>query len=110
MADIEFRVATEFNVVKVRVSEEASKRIQVLQAACRCLGCERARIDDERFRRGLCDTCYGGVRNAIAKHRTTERDLMREGKLLAPLPGGRKPKNAFTAAVNGRTDTARAKE
>ncbi len=27
---------------------------------------------------------------------------MREGKLLKQSPGGRKPVNAFTAAVNGR--------
>lgn len=101
MADIEFRVATEFNVVKVRVTKEGEQRVDSLTKKHCCLGCEKQLTEEDRVRRGLCDTCYQGMKNAVNKQRVTERELMRDGKLLAPKPGGRKPANAFTASLQG---------
>lgn len=102
MGVFEFRVAKEFDVVKVRVSREGQERIARLQCEKKCLGCEEKFVEDERSRRGLCATCYGGVMNAVRKHGVSESELMREGKLLPPSKGGRKPRNAFTASLLGR--------
>jgi hypothetical protein len=101
---IQFRVATEFSVMKVNVSKEGEARIKQFTEEHRCLGCGK-KIDfanGERVRRGHCDTCYSGVRHAIRKKTVTEKELMQEGKLLPPAPGGRKPANDFTAAILGR--------
>ncbi len=67
MADIEFRVATEFSVVKVKVTQEGAARSARLQAEHRCLGCEKQCESTVRLRRGLCDTCYAGMRYAVRK-------------------------------------------
>lgn len=102
MAEFEFRVATEFNVVKVRISKEVQERIDRLRAENRCLGCEEPILDTDRVRRGLCSCCYGGVRHGLRKHTVTEKRLMEDGHLLPNKPGGRKPKNKFTASITGR--------
>lgn len=102
MAQVEFRVATEFNVVKVKVTNEAEERIKRLLAAGCCLGCEKSLATNERVRRGLCDTCYSGMRHAVKKRRTTENKLIAEGELLPPSPGGRKPANSFTEKLHNK--------
>ncbi|MCA9367986.1 hypothetical protein KC887_07050 [Candidatus Kaiserbacteria bacterium] len=102
MGVIEFRVATEFNVVKVKVTKETQSRVNAFSQENRCLGCEELIVDTDRKRRGLCSTCYAGVIHAIKKHGASEKQLMEEGKLLPPSPGGRKPANKFTASLCGR--------
>lgn len=102
MAEFEFRVATEFNVVKVKISKEVQERIDRLAAEHRCIGCEEVILETDKERRGLCSTCYSGVRNAMKKHGASEKRLMEDGHLLPSKPGGRVPKNKFTAALCGR--------
>lgn len=102
MGQVEFRVATEFNVVKVKVSAEAEQRIKELQEAGCCLGCKKKIEPEDRVRRGLCDTCYSGMRHAVKKRRTTENKLIAEGELLPPAQGGRRPANEFTKKLNAK--------
>lgn len=111
MAEFEFRVATEFNVVKVKISEETQQRIDRLLAIGACLGCEEPILEVDRMRRGLCSTCYAAVMTAIRKRNVSQKRLMEDGRLLPSKPGGRKPKNKFTAALAGRAgDTCNRKE
>lgn len=102
MPGFELRVATEFNVVKVKITKEVQARIDQLLAENRCLGCEEPIVEGERRRRGLCSTCHSGVMHAIRKGKKTEKELMEAGNLLAKDPGGRKPANKFTASLSGR--------
>lgn len=86
--------------MKVRTSAEVEERIARLTADRRCLGCEAEMPPEAKVRRGLCDTCYQGMKYAVRKRRITEIDLMRAGNLLPPSPGGRKPSNQFTASLH----------
>lgn len=106
MAEFEFRVATEFNVVKVKVTKEIQARVDELVAKGICLGCEEPILDVDRRRRGLCSTCYTAVCHGIHHHGVSAKALMEAGKLLPKKPGGRKPKNKFTASLYGRDDVA----
>lgn len=109
MGVFEFRVATEFNVVKVKVTDEGMQHIDKMTAAGCCLGCEEPLQPDDRPRRGLCSTCYAGVMHAVRKHGASEKSLMEKGRLLKAKPGGRKPKNKFTASLTGRESDIGAK-
>ncbi len=102
MPEVVFRVAREWDVMTVKRPRDAEQRIVALRAENKCLGCERKTIDGERVSRGLCGTCYHGMLNAVRKKRVTEAALIREGKLLPPSPGGRKPANDFTRELLGR--------
>lgn len=109
MGVFEFRVATEFNVVKVKVTDEGQAHIDKMTQEGRCLGCEEPLQPDDRPRRGLCSTCYCGVLNAVKHHGASQKTLMESGRLLKAQPGGRKPKNKFTASLTGREPEAGAK-
>lgn len=93
MSSAEFRVAKEYDVVKVKLTKEGRERIERLQAAGCCLGCERKMEPDERCTCGNCATCYNAVLKVPASVR---QQLANEGKTLAPTSGGRKPSNKFT--------------
>lgn len=97
MPDVMIRVATEFDVVNIRLSKDAVERVAKLTSEHRCLGCEEKLVDGERVTCGQCQTCYNAACHAIAKKRVKRADLIREGKMLAPQKGGRKPANDFTA-------------
>lgn len=93
MAEAVFRVAKEFDVVKVKLTKDGRERVERLTAANACLGCERKLDEDERCTCGNCATCY----NAILKlPKPTRVNLANEGKTLAPTKGGRRPANKFT--------------
>lgn len=102
MSEIVFRVAREFDVVKIRVTADVEKRIAQLQADGRCLGCEEKIKSGDRVSRGLCGTCYHGARYAMKRRRTSQAQLLREGRLLEASPGGRKPANKFTRELAGK--------
>jgi hypothetical protein len=100
MPEVMFRVATEFSVVKVKVTDEGQERVDRLSAEARCLGCEETLSG--KVRCGLCDTCYQGTRNAIRKKQVSRNDLIRSGHMRVPQTGGRKPKNEFTRSLQRR--------
>jgi hypothetical protein len=102
VSEVVFRVAREWDVVKVKISTEVEKRVVQLRAEGKCLGCEEPLTKGERVSRGLCMTCYHGARYAMKRRRTSEAQLLREGRLLEQNPGGRKPANKFTRELSGR--------
>lgn len=91
----------EVKVVKVKVSDEAVKRRERLQAECKCLGCERP-VGDKQTRRGLCPACYQAMLRATSSRRVTKTDLIREGKMLDRDQRGRSTENKFTRELAGR--------
>jgi hypothetical protein len=97
MSDAVFRVAKEFDVVKVRVTKDGRERIERLQTAGCCLGCERKLDPQERCTCGNCVTCYNAV---VSKPSSVRVQLMKEGKTLPPTKGGRKPANKFTRELS----------
>lgn len=93
MAEAVFRVAKEFDVMKVKLTKEGRERVERLSKEGRCLGCERKLQEGEKVTCGNCSTCY----NALLKVPVATRiEKANEGKTLAPSPGGRKPANKFT--------------
>jgi len=99
MPDVTIRVATEFDVVAIRLSKDATARVERLTTESKCLGCEQPFVDGERVTCGQCSTCYNAAHHAISKRRVTRISLIREGKMLPPGKGGRKPANDFTASL-----------
>lgn len=102
MSEVVFRVVREWDVVKVKISTDIERRIETLRAEGKCLGCEEPLPKGKRVSRGLCATCYHGARYAMTRRRTSEAQLLREGRLLQANPGGRKPANKFTRELSGR--------
>jgi hypothetical protein len=97
-----FRVVKEWDVVRVRVTEEGRKRIERLLAENRCLGCEEPFADGEKVCCGQCTTCYPASMKGIRNHKVSRNNLIREGKMLSPGPPGPKPKNNYTRELSGR--------
>lgn len=101
MSEVAFRVAKEWDVVRVRVTDEGQKRIDLLLPEGRCLGCEEKLQPGEQHKCGLHPTCYQAARRAINAKRVTRNQLIRDGKMLPPASGGRKPSNKFTRELAG---------
>lgn len=102
MSEIAFRVAKEWDVVKVRITDAGQKRADLLLSQGRCLGCEEKLQDGEQVKCGQCATCYQAARRAINSKSVSRSELIREGKMLAPRQGGRKPSNKFTQELSER--------
>lgn len=85
----------EHTVVSVKVTDSVFSRIREMQGE-RCLGCEREFTAGEKIVRGCCVTCYAAIRRAIQSRRISERELIREGRILAATKGGRRPQNAIS--------------
>lgn len=99
MPEVLYRVAREFDVIKVKPTKEGQERIDRLTPDRCCLGCERKVDEDERYTCGNCPTCY----NAILELPKNERvALMKSGETLTPTGGGRKHKNDFTRRLAER--------
>ncbi len=96
MSEIAFRVVKEWDVVKVRITDEGQKRIDLLLSQNRCLGCEEKIAEGEKTKCGLHPTCYHAARRAWIAGRVTRNQLLREGKMLPPAQGGARPINKFT--------------
>lgn len=84
----------------MRVTEEVHRRINEMSGQ-KCLGCEREFDADERTVRGCCLACYAAINRAIRSGRVTEKDMMKEGRILAAGPGGRKPVNPMSKELAG---------
>lgn len=97
MSEAVFRVAREFDVVKVKLTKDGRERVERLQSAGCCLGCERKFEPDERVTCGNCTTCYNALLEVAPSVRQQKAN---EGKTLAPGKGGRKPANKFTCELS----------
>lgn len=96
MQDEIVMVVTHMEAKRIRVPKEARERRDRLVSEGRCVGCEQEITGTMRVTRGLCATCYVTAMNHIRKGKITEAELMRQGYLLRPKKGGRKPTNKFT--------------
>lgn len=98
-----FRIAREFDVVKIKVTKEGQERVERLIAADFCLGCEQPLKRDEGGKLihvcGQCKTCYCATRRAIRAGRQRFEDLVRDGFAIPRATPGRKPVNKFTRMV-----------
>jgi hypothetical protein len=100
MSEVAFRVAKEWDVVRVRVSDEGTRRVAKLLADGRCVACEEPIEAGEQVKCGQCATCYQAARRAIKAKKVSRSQLIRDGKMLAPRDGGRKPSNKFTRELS----------
>lgn len=100
MGIVRFRVATEFNVVDVVVSEDVQKEVDRLKGEGRCLGCRQPIPAGDKVRLGQCSTCYGGTYRALKKGIKKFADLLQLG-VIAKEPRGPKPKNEYTKSLRG---------
>lgn len=87
--------------MKVRITDDVQKRIDLLLSQNRCLGCEEKFIEGEKGKCGLHPACYQAARRAINARRFSRGGLIRDGKMLQPSQGGRKPSNKFTRELSG---------
>lgn len=103
---IETLYETELIPVAVNVPTAVQKRRDDLIADGRCIACEEKLVPDKNgkinVRRGQCVACYSATRRNLDKRRVTKSELVREGKLLTPTKGGRKPRNEFTKQLARR--------
>ena len=112
MPEVMYRVAREYDVVTVRVSDQGQERIDRLVPNRQCLAtdCERKVGEKEHYTCGNCPTCYSAMLGIPESER---EKLIRDGETLAPSKGGRRPKNKFTAkcarlkAARSRTKSRR---
>jgi polyferredoxin len=102
MSEISFRVVKEWDVAKVRITDAGQKRADLMLSQGRCLACEEKLQPDEQVKCGQCATCYQAARRAMQKNVISRNELIREGKMLAPAQGGRKPSNKFTKELRER--------
>lgn len=102
MTEVAFRVAKEWDVVTIRISDSGQKRVAQLLSQNRCLGCEEKHDEGQEVKCGQCPTCYQASRRAITAKRVSRNELIREGKMLAPRTGGKRPINKFTQELSQR--------
>lgn len=102
MSEISFRVVKEWDVAKVRITESGQKRVDLLLSQGRCLGCEEKLQQGEQVKCGQCATCYQAARRAWQRKAISRNELIRDGKMLPPAQGGRKPSNKFTRELRER--------
>jgi hypothetical protein len=73
--------------VQVKLTPDGEKRRAKMLAECRCLGCGEVFAKGEESKRGLHLRCYEAFRRAVRAGRATDREMVREGKMLSPNPG-----------------------
>ena len=93
MSQAVFRVATEFDVVKVHLSDDVQAQVDQELADGKCLGCKQVK---PAVSCGQCSTCYPATMRKIAKKKANRNQLIREGYMLAPGDAGRRPSNEYT--------------
>ncbi len=104
MTETIFQVV-EVVAVTVKLTQQGEKRRSELLIQGRCLGCERQLVPGKRgdeVRCGQCNSCYAATQRNIKARRVTQNELVREGKLLKPTKGGRKPTNPYTKSLSER--------
>jgi protein-arginine kinase activator protein McsA len=93
---------TEVSLVAVKMNAERQSRRDRLMAAGCCIACERQFAPGAQSRRGQCSGCYQASLRKIRQGVVSDTDLIRDGYMLPPGPGGRKPTNPFTKYLSER--------
>lgn len=78
--------------VSIRVSADGEKHRDKMRSECRCLGCgekfSAAELTEAgKVKRGLHNRCYEAFRRARDRGEVTEKEMVRNGKMLEPDPG-----------------------
>lgn len=73
--------------VQIKVTPDGEKRRDKLISQNCCLGCGEPFAKGEEGKRGLHVRCYEAFRRAVKKGIATDRQMVREGKMLSPQPG-----------------------
>ncbi len=90
--------------MKVKLTKEGEERYNRLRSENKCLHCGEPLVPGEKVVCGCHVGCDQSQRNAINTGRTTQNQLIKEGKRTIPYEHGRgrKPKSAATAELLGR--------
>mgnify|MGYP006921395235 CR=1 FL=1 len=88
MSIIEFRVAREFDVVKIKRNTSVDDEVKAKVEANICLLCGKA-YGNAEIVRGNHRNCYSSLMRLCSKGEEDEGELMRDGVLLPADGGGR---------------------
>ena len=88
MSIIEFRVAREFDVVKIKRNTTVDDEVAAKVAAKTCLLCNKP-YGSAEIVRGNHRNCYSSLMRLCNKGEEDETELMRDGVLLPADGGGR---------------------
>lgn len=102
MYDLVFRVARDFDVIKVRQTKAVQERVARLTGANKCLACECDLALAKKVVSGCCSSCAQSQYYAMRKKKTTLIELIRLGERLPAQPPGRKPNSHYAAKLLGR--------
>lgn len=82
--------------VSIRISDEVKRRVDLLIAQGKCLGCEEVPSETGTVRCGQCDRCYNRSLRRIERREVTRTELIRKGMMLPPGKPGPKPDDRYT--------------
>ncbi len=88
MSIIEFRVAREFDVVKIKREKTVDEEVASMVKAKKCLLCGEC-YGSAEIVRGNHRNCYNSLMYLVRTGKEAESDLMRDGVLLPSDGGGR---------------------
>lgn len=83
---------------QIRMAKKDSQRVEAALEAGKCLSCDKP---GSHMTRGLCSACYQAARRAIRFGRSSENDLVTQGKMLPKDADrlGRPPQNPMTKSI-----------
>ena len=96
------RIATEFEVVKVNVSDAVLAKVESLLAQSKCLGCKEVIPVGGRRTKGLCGACYEAARQRIKRNASARTKMVKAGEMLGGDGRGRPCKNEFTKKMRAK--------
>ena len=97
---VEFVSVCEIRMVTVTLNRKASERRTRLLKQRKCLGCEMELTEAQSVIRGLCSSCYQSARYYMTKRKTTQEQLIQDGKMLPVGKRGRRPKSAIARELS----------
>lgn len=84
-------IISERSMKRIRMSAAGKERRDRLTQEGKCLGCEETIEPNDQTTCGQHRRCYLSAMYLIQKKQTTREKLVREGYMLVPTSGGRKP-------------------
>jgi hypothetical protein len=103
MLKVVFRVAREFDVIEVKLTELVQKKLAAFAKEHKCLACERPIEKTERLICGCCVSCDQTQRYAMRKGKVTLEELLESGERAVKATSGRKPASDYAAKLLGRS-------
>lgn len=83
----------------VEVRKVARERLKKAEREHLCRGCMQPIVAGEKVMRGDHLRCYYAILRAIKSGRTTEDQMVSEGRMLEAAKSGRKPSNPVTVEL-----------